>query len=155
LSDLNRLYQEANGRFESDPAFAERARLRVVKLQGGDSESLAFWRMLIAESCAHMNAIFARLGVLLTDADLRGESFFNSRLPGVVADLRAAGLAVDSEGAVVVFCEGFTTKSGDPLPLIVQKSDGGFGYAATDLAAGRFRVQDLGARRVIYVVDAR
>jgi arginyl-tRNA synthetase len=155
LSDLNRLYKDASVRFESEPEFAERARSRVVKLQSGDAQSLAFWRMLIAESCSHMNEVFARLGVLLTDADLRGESFYNSRLPSVVADLRTAGLLVDSDGARVVFCEGFTSKGGSPLPLIVQKSDGGYGYAATDLAAARFRVNELGRNRLIYVVDSR
>jgi arginyl-tRNA synthetase len=155
LSDLNRLYKDASARFEAEPEFAERARLRVVKLQGGDAQSLAFWRMLIAESCTHMNEVFARLGVLLTDADLRGESFYNSRLPAVVTDLRAAGLLEDSDGARVVFCEGFTSKSGSPLPLIVQKTDGGYGYAATDLAAARFRVHELGCNRLVYVVDSR
>jgi arginyl-tRNA synthetase len=155
LSDLNRLYEEARARFDSEPAFAERCRLRVVRLQGGDAESLAFWHRLIAESCSHMNQVFARLAVLLTDQDLRGESFFNSRLPSVVEDLRATGLLVESDGALVVFCEGFTSKTGAPLPLIVKKSDGGYGYGATDLAAGRFRVQELGAERVVYVVDAR
>jgi arginyl-tRNA synthetase len=154
LSDLNGLYQEARARFDAEPAFAERSRQRVVRLQGGDAESLAFWQRLIAESCSHMNQVFTRLEVLLRDEDLRGESFFNSRLPIVVQDLRAAGLLVESDGAQVVFCEGFTSKTGAPLPLIVQKSDGGYGYAATDLAAGRFRVQELGATRVVYVVGA-
>ncbi|HKO92541.1 MAG TPA: arginine--tRNA ligase, partial [Polyangiaceae bacterium] len=155
LSDLNSLYQEAKARFDVEPPFAERSRRRVVLLQGGDAESLAFWRRLIAESCAHMNQVFERLGVLLTDLDLRGESFFNSRLAAVVTDLRSLGLLVESDGAQVVFCEGFTSKAGTPLPLIVQKSDGGYGYAATDLAAARFRIHELGARRAIYVVDSR
>ena len=155
LADLNRLYEEARARFDSEPAFAERCRQRVVKLQGGDEESLAFWRRLIDESCAHMNHVFELLGVLLRDGDLRGESFYNPRLAGVVEDLRSGGLLVESDGAQVVFCEGFTSKTGAPLPLIVRKSDGGYGYAATDLAAARFRVQDLGATRVVYVVDAR
>jgi arginyl-tRNA synthetase len=155
LADLNRLYQGAKARFDADPAFAERARKRVVKLQAGDAESLAFWRRLIAESCAHMNDVFKRLGVLLTDADLRGESFFNSRLPAVVDDLRAVGVLTESDGAQVIFCEGFSGKSGAPLPLIVRKTDGGYGYATTDLAAARFRIQELGASRLIYVVDSR
>jgi arginyl-tRNA synthetase len=155
LSDLNRLYEEARAHFDADPTFAERARRRVVLLQAGDAETLAFWRRLIGESCAHMNQVFQRLGVLLRDEDLRGESYFNSRLPIVVQDLRALGLLVESDGAQVVFCEGFTSKSGAPLPLIVEKSGGGYGYGATDLAAGRFRVQELGAKRVVYVVDAR
>jgi arginyl-tRNA synthetase len=155
LSDLNRLYQEAKARFDSEPEFAERARLRVVKLQGGDAQSLQFWKMLIAESCAHMNEVFGKLGVLLRDEDLRGESFFNTRLAPVVSDLRSAGVLEESDGAQVVFCEGFTSKTGSPLPLIVQKSDGGYGYAATDLAAARFRIQELGRNRLIYVVDSR
>jgi arginyl-tRNA synthetase len=155
LSDLNRLYQDAKGRFDAEPEFAERSRSRVVKLQNGDAQSLQFWRMLIAESCAHMNEVFSRLGVLLSDQDRRGESFFNSRLPLVVSDLRSAGVLTESDGAQVVFCEGFTSKTGAPLPLIVQKSDGGFGYAATDLAAARFRIHELNRNRLIYVVDAR
>ncbi len=155
LADLNQLYREAKARFDIESAFADRSRQRVVKLQAGDADSLAFWRQLIAESCAHMNDVFERLGVLLTDSDLRGESFFNSRLPAVVDDLRGAGLLVESDGAQVVFCAGFSGKSGAPVPLIVQKSDGGYGYAATDLAAARFRIQELGASRLVYVVDSR
>ncbi|MEY4549620.1 MAG: hypothetical protein RL685_5815 [Pseudomonadota bacterium] len=154
LADLNGLYAEARTRFDSEPAFAERCRQRVVKLQSGDAESLEFWRRLIAESCAHMNHVFELLGVLLRDADLRGESFYNSRLASVVDDLRTGGLLVESDGAQVVFCDGFTSKTGAPLPLIVRKTDGGYGYAATDLAAARFRAE-LGATRVVYVVDAR
>ncbi|HVZ35529.1 MAG TPA: arginine--tRNA ligase, partial [Polyangiaceae bacterium] len=155
LADLNRLYREAKAHFDADPAFAERSRRRVVKLQSGDEQSLAFWRMLIDESCAHMYQVFARLGVLIAPEDLRGESFFNDRLPLIVNDLRQQGLLVESDGAQVVFPAGFTGKSGDPLPLIVQKSDGGYGYAATDLAAARFRANELGGKRLIYVVDAR
>jgi arginyl-tRNA synthetase len=155
LSDLNRLYQDAKARFDAEPDFAERSRQRVVKLQSGDAQTLQFWRMLIAESCAHMNEVFSRLGVLLRDEDRRGESFFNSRLPSVVSDLRLAGVLEESDGAEVVFCQGFTSKTGAPLPLIVQKSDGGYGYAATDLAAARFRIQELDRNRLIYVVDAR
>lgn len=155
LSDLNRLYQEAKARFDTEPDFAERARQRVVKLQSGDAQSLEFWRMLIAESCAHMNEVFGKLGVLLRDEDLRGESFFNTRLAPVVSDLRSAGVLEESDGAQVVFCEGFTSKTGSPLPLIVQKSDGGYGYAATDLAAARFRIEELKRNRLIYVVDSR
>ncbi|MEY2929328.1 MAG: hypothetical protein RL033_77, partial [Pseudomonadota bacterium] len=154
LADLNGLYAEARARFDSEPAFAERCRQRVVKLQSGDTESLEFWRRLIAESCAHMNHVFELLGVLLRDGDLRGESFYNSRLASVVDDLRTGGLLVESDGAQVVFCDGFTSKTGAPLPLIVRKTDGGYGYAATDLAAARFRAE-LGATRVVYVVDAR
>lgn len=155
LTDLNDLYRDAKARFDAEPEFAERSRQRVVKLQAGDAQSLEFWNMLIDESCAHMNEVFGMLGVLLRDEDLRGESFYNTRLAPVVSDLRSAGALEESDGAQVVFCEGFTSKSGSPLPLIVQKSDGGYGYAATDLAAARFRISELNRNRLIYVVDSR
>ena len=149
IGDLNTLYQEAKKRDDADPGFAERARKRVVALQGGDEQSLALWRMLIGESVRHMNDIFTRLGVALSDADLKGESFYNDRLGPVAAALQSSGVAVESEGALCVF----TDK--DDAPLIVRKSDGGFGYAATDLAALRHRIEDLGGQRLIYVVDSR
>jgi arginyl-tRNA synthetase len=116
---------------------------------------VTIWESLIGESKRHMNDVFACLGVQLSDADIRGESFYNPELPNVVADLRALGLLVESEGAQVVFPEGYKDREGEPLPMIVQKSDGGFGYAATDLAAARFRVGELGGTRLIYVVDSR
>jgi arginyl-tRNA synthetase len=155
IRDLNSLYQQAKARFDADVDFKERARRRVVALQSGDATSLAFWRKLIDESCKHMNAVYQRLGVLLSDDDIRGESFFNPFLNQVVSDLERAGQLEESDGAKVVFPAGFTSKAGTPLPLIVQKSDGGFGYAATDLAAARYRIEQLGATRVIYVVDSR
>jgi arginyl-tRNA synthetase len=127
----------------------------VVKLQSGDEASLELWQQLIDESKNHMRAVFGLLGVKLTDADIRPESFYNPRLPGVVEDLHKLGLLVESEEAQVVFPDGFKDREGEPLPMIVQKRDGGFGYAATDLAAARYRVGELGASRVIYVVDAR
>jgi arginyl-tRNA synthetase len=155
IQDLNKLYQEAKARFDADSDFKERARRRVVALQSGDELSLVFWRKLIEESCEHMNAVYRRLGVLLRDEDIRGESFFNPFLNQVVSDLDRAGQLHESDGAKVVFPEGYTSKTGTPLPLIVQKSDGGFGYAATDLAAARYRIEQLRATRVIYVVDIR
>lgn len=155
IRDLNRLYREAKARFDADDDFRERARRRVVALQAGDDQSLTLWRKLVAESVRHMNELFERLGVLLRDSDIRGESFFNPRLAQVVQDLERSGELAVSEGAKVVFPEGFTSKSGTPLPLIVQKSDGGFGYAATDLAAAHFRIAELGADRIVYVVDVR
>jgi arginyl-tRNA synthetase len=127
----------------------------VVALQSGDQEALALWRLLIGESVRHMKQVYDRLGVLLTDADIRPESAYNPVLPEVVTDLRSLGLLREDNGAQVVFPAGFLNKEGEPLPMIVQKSDGGFGYAATDLAAARYRVTALGAKRVIYVVDAR
>ncbi|MEN9580810.1 MAG: hypothetical protein RJA70_3819, partial [Pseudomonadota bacterium] len=155
IGDLNALYQDAKSRFDADPAFADRSRRRVVALQAGDEQSLVLWRQLIAESVRHMSHVYQKLELLLEAGDIRPESFYNSRLTAVVDDLRAAAVLVEDQGARVVFAEGFKNKEGDPLPLIVQKSDGGFGYAATDLAAVRFRVSELAATRIVYVVDAR
>jgi arginyl-tRNA synthetase len=149
IGDLNALYREAKKRDDDDKDFAERARKRVVALQGGDEQSLSLWRMLIGESSRHMNDIFTRLGVGLTDADLKGESFYNDRLAPIAEALEASGVAVQSEGALCIFDDE------DDTPLIVRKSDGGFGYAATDLAALRHRKEDLGGDRLIYVVDSR
>ncbi len=150
IGDLNALYQQAKKRDDADKDFAERARKRVVALQGGDEQSLNLWRMLIGESVRHMNDIFARLNVALTDADLKGESFYNDKLAPVAEALESAGVARQSEGALCVF-----GGNEDEAPLIVRKSDGGFGYAATDLGALRHRIEDLGGDRLIYVVDSR
>lgn len=155
IGDLNDLYKEAKARFDADPSFADRSRARVVALQAGDRVALGLWSKLIDESVRHMDDVCGALGVLLTHEDIRPESYYNAALAPLVEELRSKGLLVEDQGARVVFCEGFTNKEGEPLPLIVQKSDGGFGYAATDLAAGKFRVEKLGAERVIYVVDAR
>lgn len=150
IGDLNALYQEAKKRDDADKDFAERARKRVVALQGGDEQSLNLWRMLIDESVRHMNDIFTRLNVALTDADLKGESFYNDKLAPVAEALESSGVARRSEGALCVFGD-----TEDEAPLIVRKSDGGFGYAATDLGALRHRIEDLGGDRLIYVVDSR
>lgn len=155
ISDLNTLYQDAKKRYDREPEFAERARQRVVALQAGEEASRAIWQQLIAESVRHMNEVFARLGVLLDDGDLAAESFYNDKLGAVVADLSADGLLHDLDGAKVAYVDGYLNREGEPLPMAVQKSDGGFGYPATDLAAVRYRVQGLGADRVIYVVDSR
>lgn len=155
IGDLNDLYKQAKARFDADAAFADRSRARVVALQAGDEVALGLWRKLIEESVRHMDEVCGALGVLLTHDDIRPESYYNDRLNPLVHELREKGLLVADQGAQVVFCDGFTNKEGEPLPLIVQKSDGGFGYAATDLAAGKFRVETLGADRVVYVVDAR
>ncbi len=155
IRDLNALYQEAKARFDAEPDFKERARERVVSLQQGEEESRKLWRQLIGESVRHMNEVYRRLAVSLVDADLCPESFYNDRLPTVVSGLRELGLLCTDDDAQVVFPDGYHNKDGEPLPLIVQKRDGGFGYAATDLAAGRYRVETLKADRVIYVVDAR
>jgi arginyl-tRNA synthetase len=155
IADLNALYQAAKARFDADADFADRARRRVVALQGGDAPTLILWRSLIDESKRHFDQVYRRLGVLLTDADFAPESLYNDRLAPVVEDLQKRGLARVSEGAVCVFPAGFVNQEGEALPLIVRKSDGGYGYAATDLAALHYRVTELHAQRVIYVVDFR
>ena len=153
-ADLNALYKGARAKFDGDPGFAERARTRVVRLQAGDEETLATWRKLVEASQRYFTAIYERLGVTLREKDFAGESFYNDRLPAVVAELEEKGLAVPSEGALCVFPPGFTGKEDKPLPLIVRKQDGGYGYATTDLAAIRYRLLELGATRVLYVVGA-
>ncbi|MGI8752732.1 MAG: arginine--tRNA ligase [Acidimicrobiales bacterium] len=154
MGDLDGFYRPARVSFDSSPEFADRARRRVVALQSGDPETLRLWRILVDQSIAYFTAAYQRLGVLLTPADVVGESFYNDLLPGVVADLDAAGLLVISDGARCVFPEGFTNRDGEPLPLIVQKSDGGFGYAATDLATVRDRFARLHADIALNVVGA-
>jgi arginyl-tRNA synthetase len=152
--DLSGFYQQARASFDADPTFADRSRHRVVLLQSGDEETLRLWRVLVAESVRYFDVVYAKLGVGLTDEDIVGESFYNDMLPEVVDELDAKGLLVVHEGAKCVFPPGFANRDGDPLPLIVQKSDGGYGYASSDLAAIRHRVLDLGAKQMLYVVGA-
>jgi arginyl-tRNA synthetase len=154
VRDLNEFYAAARRQFDSDPAFAERCRRRVVLLQGGDDETLRLWRIFVAESMRHAREVYDLLGVLLTDDDIVGESFYNPLLPVVVEELDAEGLLVEDDGALCVFPEGFENRNGEPLPLIVRKSDGGYGYPATDLACVRDRTGRIGATRLIYVVGA-
>jgi arginyl-tRNA synthetase len=154
VGDLDAFYRQARVSFDDDERFRERSRRRVVLLQSGDSETLRLWRVLVDRSVRYFDDVYSKLGVLLTDDDIVGESFYNDMLLGVVRDLEAIGLLVESEGALCVFPPGFTNRDGDPLPLIVQKSDEGFGYAATDLAAIRDRVGRLGATSIVYVVGA-
>jgi arginyl-tRNA synthetase len=149
LQEADALYARASAHFRADQEFSERARRRVVALQSGDQQTREIWRQLINISLVGFNAAYDRLGVLLTDDDLAGESMYNDDLPAVVADLERSGVTVVDDGALCVFVEGFAA------PMIVRKSDGGFGYSATDLAAIRHRVRDLQADRIIYVVDAR
>ncbi len=152
--DINAFYQAARAKFDSDPAFAERSRRRVVALQSGDEPSLRLWRILIEDSKQYYNTIYRRLGVTLTDADLAPESFYNPMLAEVCDELQQSGVAVISDGALCAFPAGFTSRDGEPLPMIVRKSDGGYGYGTTDLAAIRYRICELGATRLIYFVAA-
>jgi arginyl-tRNA synthetase len=152
---LGTLYREAKQRFDEDPAFADSARRRVVALQSGDPETIALWQDLVDVSLAHINALYGQLDVTLNDEHVVGESFYNDRLAGTVEALLQAGVAVESEGAVVVVSERFTNADGSPAVLIIRKRDGGFGYGTTDLASIRYRVAELHADRLIYITDAR
>ncbi len=151
-SAITEFYKAARVKFDSDSGFADRARGRVVSLQAGDAATLALWQQFIDSSKRYMAAVFERLGVQLVDADVRGESFFNPKLQEIAADLEARGIAVINDGALCVFPPGFVGREGEPLPLIVRKKDGGFGYGATDLAALRYRHEVLGGTRLLYVV---
>ncbi len=150
LKDLEAFYVNAKKRFDDDPDFQKRARENVIKLQSGDPATLAAWRTLIAKTREHYLPLYRALGVLLTPEDERGESFYNNMLASVVADLKKAGIAEESDGATVVFTDGK-----EKSPLIVEKSAGGYLYGTTDLAAIRYRVGTLRASRIIYLVDAR
>jgi len=154
VGELDVFYKAARKKFDDDPSFAERARQRVVLLQGGDAQTLALWRSLVDASTLHFEKVFARLGVTMTSKDTRGESFYNAFLPEIAADLEKRGIASIGDGALCVFPDGFKNRDGAPLPVIVRKSDGGFGYAATDLAALRYRAGELHGTRILYVVGS-
>ncbi|MBQ14406.1 MAG: arginine--tRNA ligase [Gammaproteobacteria bacterium] len=155
LADLETFYRAAKERFDSDPSFAESARQSVVKLQSGDSVYLDIWKQFIEESLSHCEAIYSRLNVTLSRSDLCAESFYNKELEDIVNKLDNISLITVSDGAKCVFLPEFSGKDGTPLPTIIQKSDGGYLYATTDLAAARYRYQKLEADRALYVVDAR
>ncbi|HLK79454.1 MAG TPA: arginine--tRNA ligase [Streptosporangiaceae bacterium] len=150
----NAFYQAARRKFDSDPGFADRARKRVVDLQGGDPGTLRLWQEIVNLSMDYLHRIYGRLQVTLTDADIKGESFYNDLLAGTVAKLEDEGLAVYSDGALVVFPPGFTGREGRPLPVIIRKSDGGYNYSTTDLATIRYRIEVLHIDRAIYVVGS-
>ncbi|HEU0086625.1 MAG TPA: arginine--tRNA ligase [Pseudonocardiaceae bacterium] len=154
IGDLNGFYRAARVKFDTDDGFTQRARHRVVLLQNGDPETLRLWQMLITESQRYFMTVYDRLGVRLTPGDFAGESAYHDDLAAVTAELESLGLARESDGALCVFPEGFTGRDGEPLPLIVRKSDGGYGYASTDLAAIRHRLRKLGATRLLYVVGS-
>lgn len=154
ISDLGDFYRAAREKFDGDEEFAERSRRRVVALQGGDPATLESWRELVRESERHFQDVYDLLEVGLSPEQSAGESIYNDQLADVVEELRESGLAVDSDGALCVFPEGFSGREGEPMPLIVRKRDGGYSYDTTDLAAFRYRVRELGARELIYVVGA-
>jgi arginyl-tRNA synthetase len=155
LTDLETFYKAAKQRFDQDAAFAERSRHWVVLLQSGDQHCLEMWKTFIHLSLSHCQDIYERLGVQLTLEDVRAESAYNADLPIVINELKQKGLLVEHDGAQCVFMDAFKGKDNEPLPVIVQKKDGGFLYASTDLAAIRYRQEKLHADRVLYVVDAR
>jgi arginyl-tRNA synthetase len=152
LGELSTFYREAKQRFDADEAFQDAARLAVVQLQAGDAETLKAWKIVCDLSKRSYRLIYDLMGVSPEICD-RGESFYNSMLPEVVSALDAAGLLVENQGAQCVFLEGYTNKAGEPLPMIVQKSDGGYNYATTDLAAIRYRIREDKADRLVYTTD--
>ena len=155
LADLEGFYREAKKHYDEDEAFAERARSYVVKLQGGDEYFLQMWRTLVDITMSQNQITYDRLNVTLTRKDVMGESLYNPMLPGIVADLKAKGLAVESEGATVVFLDEYKNKEGEPMGVIIQKKDGGYLYTTTDIACAKYRYETLHADRVLYYIDSR
>jgi len=152
--EFTAFYQAARAKFDTGPAFADRSRQRVVQLQAGEEQALRLWRLLVDDSLEYLRAIYARLGITLTDDDMAPESFYNPMLADVCQELQSSGVAVISDGALCAFPPGFTGRDGNPLPLMLRKSDGGYGYDSTDVAAIRYRLRDLGVSRIIYVVGS-
>ncbi|MFD3926599.1 arginine--tRNA ligase [Streptomyces sp. NPDC058614] len=155
MSNLNRVYKASRAVFDADEDFKERARKRVVALQSGDKETLDLWQQFVDESKVYFNSVFEKLDMEIRDEEIVGESAYNDLMPETARLLEESGVAVRSEGALVVFFDEIRGKDDQPVPLIVQKADGGFGYAASDLSAIRNRVTDLNATTLIYVVDVR
>jgi arginyl-tRNA synthetase len=152
--DPNAFYQAARVKFDRAGDFADRARARVVALQSGDEHTLLLWTRLVGLSQLYFNRVYRMLDVTLTDADLAGESTYNDELAGICRELEVKGIAVMSEGALCVFPPGFSGREGKPMPLIIRKTDGGYGYGITDLATIRYRVETLRADRILYVVGS-
>jgi arginyl-tRNA synthetase len=153
-TDPNAFYQAARADFERDREFAARARARVVALQAGDPDTMRLWGEVVELSKHYLNRVYATMGIALSDADLYGESRYNPELAAICDELEAKGIAVVSDGALCVFLDGFTGREGKPVPLIIRKSDGGYGYGVTDLATIRYRANELRGSRIIYVVGA-
>lgn len=155
LKDLEGFYQQAKRHFDADPEFADRARAYVVKLQGGDEDILALWKRFRSTSLTHSEEVYRKLGVTLQESDICGESFYNDDLAPVIEDLKQQNLLTEDQGAQVVFLQELANKDGESSVAIIQKSDGGYNYATTDLAAIRHRVGTLNANRIMIFVDAR
>lgn len=155
LADLEAFYREAKRTYDEDPAFAERARGYVVKLQGGDEYCRKMWKKLVDITMSQNQLIYDRMNVTLSRKDVMGESLYNDMLPGIVADLKEKGLAVESEGATVVFLDEYKNKDGEPMGVIIQKKDGGYLYTTTDIACAKYRYETLHADRVLYYIDSR
>ena len=155
LGELEAFYREAKEKFDSDEQFANTARHAIAGLHSGKGIWRTHWESIVKYSKRHYEEIYRQLSVTLKDEDVRGESSYQNDLPNIVKDLKEAGLAEKSDGAVCVFPEGFKNKEGEPLPFIIQKSDGAYLYATTDLAAIRYRINELKADKIIYVTDAR
>ncbi|VTU07083.1 arginyl-tRNA synthetase [Actinobacillus indolicus] len=155
LSDLEAFYRAAKEHYDSDEVFAEKARNYVVKLQSGDDYCRTMWKKLVNITMQQNQHNYNRLNVTLTENDVMGESLYNPMLPEIVADLKAQGLAVEDDGALVVFLDEFKNKDGDPMGVIVQKKDGGFLYTTTDIAAAKYRYETLKADRALVFSDTR
>jgi len=155
LADIEGFYREAQRLYETNEEFAKDARAAIVGLHTGNEMWMRYWKIIVATTSSHFREIYNRLRVILGDEHIRGESFYKDMLPGVVAELKEKGLAVNSDGAVCVFPPGFKNKDGEALPFIIRKSDGAYLYATTDLAALRYRVNELKADAIVYVTDSR
>jgi len=153
-TDPNAFYAHARRKFDTDPVFADRSRARIVSLQAGNPETMRIWQEVCDLSRAYLRETYARLRVTLTDDDIRGESFYNDMLADTADQLVAKGLAVESDGALCVFPDGFTGRDGSPLPVIIRKSDGGWNYSTSDLATIRYRIDKLNASQALYVVGS-
>ena len=152
--DLSTFYLDARAKFDSDSDFASRSRARVVRMQASEPETIELWQMLVDRSLIHFNEVYQRMGVLLTNDDIAGESKYESTLPGIVDKLAERGLLEESDGAKVVYLDGWKNREGEPLPLIIQKADGGYNYATSDLACILDRIENVGSRDLFYIVGA-
>ena len=155
LSDLEAFYRAAKEHYDNDAQFAEKARNYVVKLQSGDEYCRAMWKKLVDITMQQNQLNYNRLNVTLTEKDVMGESLYNPMLPSIVADLKAQGLAVEDDGALVVYLNEFQNKDGEPMGVIVQKKDGGYLYTTTDIAAAKYRYETLKADRAMVFSDTR